>query len=212
MMAAITIKYVLGIAVVPGAFLIFGLVFLFMFRKPIKGVIENINTIEKGGVKLKSGEASQEKEKSTEVEEVSFKDSPALESYKNAVADMLTKDNLDPKSNTAKMLIRELAITKLALDFEKIYHVIYGSQINILRLLNENNRSGSVKKSLEDYFSGVKKSHPEWYENWDIDKYLDFLIDALLIVEEKNKYFITNKGVEFLVWITKTGLTDYRNY
>ena len=82
-------------------------------------------------------------------------------------------------------MLRHLAGSQLLLTFEKINIAIFGSQIRLLRLLNSSD--GISEEDVSQYY---------------------FLYSSMLIIKQDNNIYITNLGVEYLVWITKNRIKE----
>ena len=62
---------------------------------------------------------------------------------------------------------------------------------------------------MDDYFLKVKTVHQK-LNTWTFDQYLDFLFKRTLITNVRDKYHITNKGVDFLAWMVRNGRSEDR--
>lgn len=103
-------------------------------------------------------------------------------------------------------LLRALTIQQLHKSFAIIYSNIFGSQIRTLRRLN----SGEISKgdALKMYES-LLSEEPALSE-WDLDRYLKYLLHWELIVEVDGWYAITNTGRSFLIFLDHAGLSEDR--
>ena len=125
--------------------------------------------------------------------------------------DLIKKDllgrGLESDSDTAKVLIRHLAVAQSNLWFETVSHTIFGSQIQLLKHLNET-RTKVTFEFLENYFNSVRGRFAELAE-WSTERYLAFLINYNLIIKhETNLYELTVAGNEFLMIMAKSGTKD----
>ena len=129
----------------------------------------------------------------------------------NIIVD-LDEKNLTHNTNTEKVLIRHLAGTKIILEFQRYHHLIFGSQIKLLRELNVSLGNG---KSETAVFNGVDKVIQQNFDilgDWTKEKYLSFLYDNILIVKaEDDSINITVRGVEFLSWMVRNGIKEDNN-
>jgi hypothetical protein len=191
---------------------IFAIIFLLVFRAQIANFISRISSIDKGGVKTAPvPEAQREKEKTEAVQELllAIGDSIVLREVEGRIVNDLQGRNLETESDTTKVLIKHLAATKILLEFEQIQNLIFGSQIFLLKKLNEVTGQGQSTESVKAHFEHVKGIFPEFKE-WDFDKYIHFLIARSLVLMEKNIYHITNLGVEYLTWMARNGRSENR--
>lgn len=121
----------------------------------------------------------------------------------------LKEKNLEIDSDTSKVLLRHLAGTQLLREFEKIHSVIFGSQIYLLKELNSNIPNGLPENEVFLHIERVKQRFNESLANWSNEQYLNFMYSSLLIVNgDDSTIHITNLGVEYLTWITRTGLRE----
>ena len=195
----------------PHIALIIGIFFMIIFRVPIATFIGRIRTVGKAGVTTETSPLAQsdEKRKIAVDELMKVGDSIVLKELEHSTVKDLSSRGLDTEGDTVKVLIRNLAATQLALDYEQIYNLIYGSQILLLRRLNEAVGQGRLKEYMDDYFLKVKSKHQDLF-TWSFEQYLDFLFKRALIITVDGKYNITTKGVDFLTWIVRNGRTEDR--
>ena len=90
------------------------------------------------------------------------------------------------------------------LAFERIYGSILGSQINLLYKLSELRTHGMDTNAINQYFDQVKARYPELGQ-WSNVQYLKFLFDNSLVHHDDGKVYITESGIEFLIWLIKNG-------
>ena len=120
----------------------------------------------------------------------------------------LEKQSLDAKGDTVRILVRHLAATQMALDFFQIYHSIFGGQIFILKRLHQVAGVGLVEQDVDSIFVGRKAIVRGVLDEWDLQRYLLYLYDNLLITKSDDRLHITNKGQDFLVWLAQRGLPE----
>jgi hypothetical protein len=97
-----------------------------------------------------------------------------------------------------------LAGTQLLLSFEQIHNLIFGSQIFLLKKLNEVAGQGRPWTFVTNHIDHVKTLYPE-LGDWSYDQYLGFMYGRLLIIRHGDQIHITNLGVEYLTWIARNG-------
>ena len=68
---------------------------------------------------------------------------------------------------------------------------------------------GKSEEFIETYFLKVKDMFKE-LQDWTSEQYLSFLIGRTLITVKDGQYHITNKGVELLTWMVRTGQREDR--
>lgn len=198
----------------PHITLIIAVVFLFMFRNQIATFIPRINRITKEGVQIDSELNPQKREDADSpniLDHIEIEKTELLRQVENNIFSDLKSRNLDSESDTTKVLVRNLAVTKIYLDHEQSYNSIVGSQILLLKRLNEVAGSGEDHPYMVGYFDSVVVRYPEVYSGWTVDAYLNFLIRRGLMIKEE-KYHITHKGQDFLIWLARSGRREDKGY
>lgn len=193
---------------VPHLFFISFVICIMCFGVPIIGLISRITAISKTGIEVKSDPNMQRKEKQPETEQellVSFEKSPILSKIEQKIKSDLQEKKLSISGRTNKFLINLAAIHITIAHFEKTHNFIFGSQIFLLKKLNEMSDQGRPEEYIRAYFEQIKPSFPKELSAWTMEQYLGFLLEQSLIAKQNNTYRITDTGIEFLMWMTKNG-------
>jgi hypothetical protein len=189
---------------------IFLLIVVTIFHKQISNFIHRIIKIDKEGITaMPLSEYQLEKPKTEAVQ--SLLDVVSKTDLINSIEENIREDLKERGLTTGdsiEVLIRHFAGTKLLLAFEQIHSQIFGSQLFLLKNLNQIVGQGRSITFLEDYFEDIKSSYPEAFNNWSIDQYLNYLFVNALIIKNENQIHITTKGVEYLTWIARNGIQD----
>lgn len=122
------------------------------------------------------------------------------------IRDLKGRD-LEHESKTAKVLIHQLAAVQVLNWFERTYNTLFGSQIALLKLLNES-ISGVTNSFVSNYFEDVKNRYPKVLDVWKTENYLQYLITSRLIEKNEENITITKRGKEFLIWLSKSGASE----
>ena len=198
----------------PGAFLIFALVFIFVFKKAIFSLLMKIQRISKDGIQTNNViQTQKDVEKKPSADELmkAF-DSIVLLDVETAIKKDLENRQLGNKE-AIDILSRHLAATQLALRFENINASIYGSQINLLKYLNSRVPDGETAENIKSYFyDSAAILYPNLYNHYPFEAYLYFLTSRTLIIGTGNIYNITNLGRDFLIYLVQTGKSEARAY
>ena len=192
---------------------IFALVSLFLFRRQLAGLISRITSIDKTGVKAApSPEAQREKKKNEAVQDllIAVGDSIVLRDVEGRIKSDLINRELEIEGDASKVLIKLFAVALILLEFEQIHNLIFGSQIYLLKKLNEVAGQGQEREYVINYFQRVKEVFGEQLGNWSFDEYMAFLLSRSLVTIANNNYHITNQGVEYLTWMAKNGRSENR--
>jgi hypothetical protein len=133
--------------------------------------------------------------------------SPVLTEQEQVIKADLEKHGLEHEGETINILVRYLANAQLTVAFEEVYRLIFRSQIQILRRVNE---SQVLKRSVvEEHFHQTRALFPAAFADWDVDRYMSYLLGHRVLRHEKNdEYAITLFGIEFLAWMARVGATE----
>lgn len=167
---------------------------IFLFKEEIHDFINDISELDIFGNKAKrqKNPPIQENQLTKELD-VSKEYKEINEQYKTIISSL---------GNDVNILKNQIANKEIELDLERIYNVIFGSQIFILKYLTTANLVGL--NDLAKYYETVQKNNPV-LQNWGIDQYLSFLISSQLIEPATSGGFqITPKGKLFIIYIEGT--------
>lgn len=190
---------------------LFSVVFIFVFRSPLSALISRITSIDKSGVKAGSEPDVQREERNREaVQELlmSIGESIVLSDIEGRIRTELVEKGLETEGDTIIVLIKHLAASRILTEFEQIYNLIFGSQIFLLKKLNEVAGQGKSEEYIRDYFERVKKLYTDELAEWSIEQYFEFLYARALIINQNGSVHITNLGVEFITWMARNGKSD----
>lgn len=193
---------------------IFAIIFIFVFKPQIGSFISRIRSVGKKGIKADAlPEAQYDETRKQVVEELmNLGDTPLLIEVEALIREDLKSRELEYQGDTVSILIRHLAATKIAYAFEQAYNSIFGSQIYLLKQLHQVAGEGVTRKYIQSYFDKVLKLYPEELKTWDTDQYLRYLFLVEFITLQDNKYHITIKGTEFLIWLTKYARSEDKRF
>ena len=119
-------------------------------------------------------------------------------------------DDQESKLNWAVRLYARAEIERL---HEFHYRVIFGSQLQALKELNQLRRARADK--FEHYYNAAKETEAGKVvlENTDFEKWGQFLIDIGYVVwaaDNDEEVLITAFGIDFITWIAGRGISEYR--
>lgn len=172
------------------------LIIIFIFKDELGSFINEISELSIFGNKAKREKQipNQENQPSKDIE-LSKEYKEINEQYKNIINSL---------GNDVGTLKDQLTRKEIELDFERIYNVLFGSQLFILKYLTTTNFTGL--NDIAKYYETIQKNNPT-LQSWGIDKYLSFLISSQLIEPAASGGFqITLKGKVFITYI------ESRNY
>ncbi|HEY0786669.1 MAG TPA: hypothetical protein VGD62_12425, partial [Acidobacteriaceae bacterium] len=100
---------------------------------------------------------------------------------------------------TNRLVIRHLAVTQILYSFERLYRLIFGSQITAMRLLNLSGPHPS--KVLRPIYDKAVTQSPEYFSTYTFEAWLGFLLQSVAITRmDEDLYLITHLGRGFLEW------------
>jgi len=189
----------------------FALVSLVLFRGELRGLITRIVSIDKLGIKTSQSTAPELQEEQSQQKAAAqdliegLSNSPVLLEVEDNIRKDLVAKKLSVDGETNKLLIRLLSAGVIGIQFEQIHSFIFGSQIYLLKRLNEASGLGLGLALVNAHFEHIHKSFAPSFEGWNLERYLHFLFVRRLVVMKENNYHITNLGKEYLVWLARTG-------
>ena len=192
---------------------VFSLVFILVFRKPVSELIPKIKKIGKDGLSTESTPETQLEIKNTEAVQQLLDvigQSIVISDLEKQIEDDLKIRSLPVSGDTNRILIRHLAGTRLLLNLEQIHGLIFGSQIFLLKKLNEVAGQGRNIEFIYQHIDHVLKLYSEDIGSWSREQYLEFLFSRQLIIKHDTQIHITNLGVEYLTWVARSGKSENR--
>lgn len=114
-----------------------------------------------------------------------------------------SKNTKEKLQKTVDNLLVILEQTNKWLDYEKIYRMIFGSQIEFLKFVESIDGKKSTKETSEKFFMlNAKSRFPDSYKDWDAQIYFSFLVrNDLLKYDDFSSLFPTQKSEDFLKYI-----------
>jgi len=180
--------------------------FMVLFKKDISLFLGRTQKIGKDGIHTLTVQIQQDPEKESLTEKLMKEfSSIILREQEDTIRKDLEGNNQQDKIN---LLIRRLALNQIILNFERVNAVIWGSQIAILDHLNS--RNGDTTETLKTFYDSMARIYPDTFANYSFENYLNFMVGFNLITQQQNRYFITNLGREFLVYLAASGQTKSR--
>ncbi len=187
---------------------LFALVCVFLFHSQLAGLLARITSIDKSGIKAQGSPEAQREEKKKEAAQellLAIGNSIVIQDIETRIRQDLESRELDTAGDTVKVLIKHLAATKILLEFEQIHNLIFGSQIFLLKKLNEVAGQGKPEEFVAAHFEHAKALFPDSFREWTLAQYLEFLFARILVLRKDGVYHITNLGVEYLTWVVRNG-------
>ena len=188
---------------------VFGLICVFLFREQLRGLLGRVTSIDKMGIKTQPNpDIQKEDPKRLEAAQellLAIGNTIVLQDIESRIRHDLVGRGLVVEGETTKVLIKYLASAQIALEFEQIHSLIFGSQIFLLKKLNEVAGQGQSPASIQSHYEHVQKMFSDTFNEWSLEEYLHFLFARELVAMKNGNYHITNLGKEYLVWMARTG-------
>jgi hypothetical protein len=104
-----------------------------------------------------------------------------------------------------RFLLRDYVFFEFCTFFERTIKAIWGSQYALLKFLN--GRTPCPREYIEiNFYVPAKAKYPGFFEHYTFEQYLEFLYSSNLIIKiNPNNVGITKLGVEFLIYVVKSG-------
>jgi hypothetical protein len=177
------------------------LVALFIFRPQVAALIGRTKKFGKDGLETYENQPAQPSEQKKGVDEFirSF-DNPLLLEAEALILKDLENRKIHAAADREKALVRALAAANIIQHFERVYGLLWGSQLSTLRFLNPRD-TGAERSELVSIYEAAKAEYPGWYQDYPFDRWLGFLRQTNLITERDSRVFITVAGREFLKYL-----------
>jgi hypothetical protein len=184
------------------------LIAVFIFRINIARLIERMEEWEIPGL----GKGRAHAAEITQQQESVKKDTPVMprdegDDFKAIVA--VKETEIKSLRENESQLIDKLTRAQIELDFERIYNVIFASQIDLL--LKINNFPQVEFAYIVEHYTKVQRAAAPIFDKWNISLYIQFLINQKLVEYKVGTIYIsiTQKGKAFLSYLT---IMNYKKY
>lgn len=179
------------------------------FRKPLSDLITRIQKVKFGGVDVDTSTKQQPVEIDSsniqQVTEIRESTNPIQTDRLKKVAEMIDGKPEGEKTYFSSWIIADL---NQKLYFEKIYRIIFSSQISILKSINSFGSAGVTADIRQSHFNAVMTNSPSAVP-FNIEQYFDFLISTGFIEKtDDGNTRITEEGQDFLIWMVSDQLPE----
>jgi len=197
----------------PLAVVIIGIVAMVIFRGPVSGLLNRTKKIGAGSNAIDFAEP-----KTTELQQAQAQPQPpagqiandplgppsaSVAELEKQIVQQLNSRN-DNEEFKMRRLIRASAILALNSDFEVIYRLIFGSQLDLLLRAN----AGGIDEAAASLiYQNAQTAFPLVHESGSFDMWLSFPIGRGLVERKNGRISTTLKGKEFMRYLVDVGLT-----
>jgi len=186
------------------------LLILFYFKVEIKSLVTRVQRISPSGADFSSPEQRLLSNDGGRIGEAAKNlaaqnSTPAVKDLVVQLESALASFQVDDKE---KQLLVDLAVARLDIHFAFAYQSIFGSQIELLKRMKNNNGT-ATKAEVEHYFQALQDSIPE-HKDKSVDEYLNFLASRNLISKEESTISLSPWGYDFLLFLFRYNLPENR--
>lgn len=191
--------------------LVLGLVAIAAFRGPLVRKIDRISRATRDGVSFERPQDPEPPKNETHsfAEIMNLPISATVLSREKAVGDQLSALSLKTDAERISVLRRVVASVNVDLEFTRISHIIFGSQLTFLVQL-AGTREGLRISDATSAFQAATEQYPDIYKERTIDQWMGYLETAGLIQREADKIDITQYGTDFLKFLIDARLAHER--
>ncbi len=197
----------------PLAVVLIVLVALFGFRKSVSKILEGIKLRKVPGAEFEQVPQPQIEEAKTDsklspanpVQEQSEINDPVLGPKIHALHEELENLSKDA-GQREKLLIRAIAVWQVNHENERVARYIFGSQLEILLLLNAR-PSGETLEKVRAIYDRAVQNFPAIYTSYSFEPYLGYLERAQFVTREGDRLTVTPRGKAFLHYLVAIGDT-----
>jgi hypothetical protein len=196
----------------PIAVVIIAFGFMLLFKMQIASFLGRVKEVGSGGIKATTQEPQPPgQEKPTTANDLLSVPNPLIAERETAIDADLKARGPSETAEVVRLLTRQVALLQISLAFEHLDNVIWGSQIDLLRVVNST-PNGLTEADIRPFYDQAAIAYADAYQNYPFENYLRFLLESLLILENAGRYYIAQFGREYLVYLASVGRTGWRPF
>ncbi len=183
-------------------------IIILIFKKQIQSLISRITKVGYGDKYIEAEQeidVKKQKKDNKKVPEVSkidrvlnFFQPETINTFLQEVDKDTNIETFEEETQKIELLRKYASIIFLMLHFDRIYYLIFGSQIKILQQLNK--LLPETRESLRIFYDEIKRSSVI-FDNYSYEDYLNFLFSYSLIREDDGVVSLTILGSDFLKYL-----------
>jgi hypothetical protein len=218
----------LGSLAYPLVVLILGLVGMVLFKRPLSNLINRSHKLGLGGLEASASPPQQMTAESSSTITAVEAGTKTFEEFQQAmsqyryptavqkVEEFRREVSLESVTHDQLLtIVTEMAgYVMMTVDFERIYTLIFGSQIALLAELNGVFAIGSTRARARAFYDHTSSETPGIFENFSFEQWLGFLTANGLVTLEHNGEIlkITGVGRDFLRYLVQAGKQTFKPY
>jgi hypothetical protein len=186
------------------------------FNKEIRTLFPRIRGIGKDGVDLSDSQPKVQENPALDVAVPLEKQldamavSPLQIQREQNIYTELAKRNLAQDSDKVKLLVRALAGVGLNAEFERMATAIYGTQLQLMVVVNGSN-DGMKLAEVKEWYLGKVQPQNEDLQGVPFDIYFGYLTRNSLVAVNGENVHVTGYGNEFMQYLVRTRQTRTRS-
>lgn len=182
------------------------MIFFLTFKENIRKLIDRVQSVKGAGFHIETVAHREAKLAQTRETETSEEIDETVKPVIKESAER-SKQASKAMSKTKKVLAQELSIKDTELDFERVYSLIFGSQLELLQILNTPRDKEMSLELVGEYYVEDVKNKFDVFDTWSLQDYLDFMYKRALIKldDAHNTIALTPKGQDFLKFVEVRG-------
>ena len=142
---------------------------------------------------------------------ISVFDESTVDTAKTNIAQLIELDKVTEPEKKVSLIYEYSAFLYIVNNFVSIDHMIYGSQIKLLQLVNTLQRYTLI--DLQYLYNKAKEKFSPYLDNYSYEDYIGWMkSNELITVNEDQSVAITLKGRDFLNFLVKMGRPFDRAY
>jgi hypothetical protein len=191
----------------PAVGLVLGLVGIAAFRGPIVRKIDRITRASREGVSFERQQDPDPPKSETQsfAELMNLPISATVLAREKVVAHQLTSLPLKTDAERIAVMQRVVASVNVDLEFTRIAHIIFGSQLNFLVQL-AGTRNGLPKAQAEAAYTAAVGQFPDFYKERPFEQWLGYMVASGLVQVVAENLDITQYGSDFLKFLVDARL------
>ena len=189
----------------PVAAVLITMVLGLLFRGPIGRLIERTKSLGKKGLDTYDAQQTPATSPDALAQFLEGFENPAFLEMEAFIESDFQKRGITDPDDVRKALLKMLARAVIYEQFENIRHTIYGSQLTLLSILNEQT-TPLEKIAIEvGFYDDAVARFPDLHRGSTFESWLGYLLAHTLIVEKDEGIHISPRGRELLIWRVTTG-------
>jgi hypothetical protein len=205
-----TVQQVVGLVTLPIAILALGLLAMIVFHRPLVRLLDRTRKITRSGIEADAPQQLLEVGPSAGEELQRLFDNALLVQRENFIRAELERLTFREATERERFLVRLLAASAIAQQFERAYLSIWGSQLGALQALNSLGVAGADVALLRPWYEQSAARDPQAGFAYTFDQWVGFLESHQLVLKREGHVQISLEGREFLKYILHQGYPLYR--